>query len=358
MLDTERVDDTELKGLCRIRPCLLCPDILKRWVAGKACAMSQFPFTRTMIRPVTQELSMQMTCRLLMVVALCGGVTRIAWSVEPAVISIWPGQAPGETVDVGPEVVQPNKPGEVPPVTRVTNVGQPTLTAYLAPLEKRNGTSVIICPGGGFNILAWNKEGIEVAEWFNSIGVSAFVLKYRTPTAKRDVPWLAPAQDAQRAIRYLRVHAGDWNLARDRIGLLGFSAGGSAAANAAIKSETRLYDKIDATDEASCRPDFLMLVYPAYLVDAQGQLKPDLAVTKETPPMFLAHAFNDGITCENSVQLFLALKKAGVASELHIYSAGGHGFGLRPSEDAVSTWPKRCEDWLRGRGLVSSPPRK
>jgi acetyl esterase/lipase len=274
-----------------------------------------------------------------------------AWSESPAV-SIWPARPPGELVDVGPEVVQPEKPGEVPPVTRITNVGQPTITVMLAPKEKRNGTSVVICPGGGYNILAWNKEGLEVGEWLNSIGVSAFVLKYRTPTSKREQPWLAPAQDAQRAVRIVRSRAAVWELSPDRIGLLGFSAGGSAAANASIKFDQKLYEPLDAADKLSCRPDFVALIYPAYLVDGQGQLKPDLAVTKETPPMFLAHAFNDGVTCESSIQLLLALKKAGVASDLHIYSTGGHGFGLRPSDHAASTWPARCEDWLKSRDLL------
>jgi acetyl esterase/lipase len=281
-----------------------------------------------------------------------------AHAAEPAVIPVWPNQPPGEPVATEPETAQPNKPGEHPPVTRLTNVSQPTLTVYLPAAEQRNGTAVVICPGGGFNILAWNKEGTEVAEWFNSIGVTALVLKYRTPTSKRDIPWLAPAQDAQRAIRIVRSRAAEWNLTPDRIGLLGFSAGGSAAANASIKSEQPLYDRVDSLDEGSCRPDFVALIYPAYLVDAQGQLKPDLLVTSKTPPMFLAHAFNDGITCENSVQLFLALKKGGVASDLHVYSAGGHGFGLRASDHVASTWPKRCEDWLRSRGLLDPPRAK
>lgn len=284
---------------------------------------------------------------LLVVALILTALVDIGWSDEPTVISIWPGKAPGETGDAGPEVAQPNKPGEVPPVIRLTNVSQPTLTVMMPAKEKRYGTAVIICPGGGYNILAWNKEGLEVAEWFNSIGVSAFVLKYRTPTAKREIPWQAPAQDAQRAIRIVRSRAAEWDLKPDRIGLMGFSAGGSAAANASIKSETRLYDPIDTADQLSCRPDFVALIYPAYLVDAQGQLKADLAVTKQTPPMFLAHAFNDGVTCENSVQLFLALKKAGVPADLHVYSTGGHGFGLRPSDHVISTWPKRCEDWLK-----------
>lgn len=277
---------------------------------------------------------------------------QLGWAEERTVIPIWNGMAPGETEGSGPEVIQPTKANENPPVTRLTNVSQPTLTVYLPPKEQRNGTGVVICPGGGFNILAWDKEGLEVAEWFNSIGVTAMVLKYRTPTSKRQVPWLAPAQDAQRAIRLVRSRAAEWGLQPSRIGLLGFSAGGSAAANASLKSAERLYDKTDAIDETSCRPDYVMLIYPAYLVDGDGRLKSDLNVTKETPPMFLAHAFDDGITCENSVQLFLALKKAGVPSDLHVYSTGGHGFGLRTSKHVVSSWPRRCEDWLRSRELL------
>lgn len=276
-----------------------------------------------------------------------------ASAAEPAkVIDVWPGKAPGEPADLGPEVTQPNKAGEEPPTIRITNISRPTLSVFQPPQEKRNGTSVIICPGGGFNILAWNKEGTEVAEWFNSIGVTAFALKYRCPTGSRSPNWLAPAQDAQRAVSLVRSRAAEFGIDPARVGLLGFSAGGMTAGAAAIKHATRLYDASDDIDKSSCRPDFAVLVYPAYFVDKAGQLKPEFAVDKNTPPMFFAHAFNDGVTCESSVQLFLQLKKAGVPSELHVYSTGGHGFGLRPSSDAASTWPKRCEEWLASRGLL------
>lgn len=311
-----------------------------------ATLLSTLTWMKSDMRPLVTSIIAVSTALSMAIVARAEG---------PAVVSIWPGKPPRETADIGPEVVQPNKPDEKPPVTRITNVSQPTLTVTQPEKGKRTGTGVVICPGGGFNILAWDKEGLEVGQWLNSIGVTAFVLKYRTPTSKREVPWLAPAQDAQRALRVVRSRASEWELSPEQIGLLGFSAGGSAAANAAIKTDSRLYEKIDAADEQSCRPDFVVLIYPAYLVDAQGQLKPDLVVTRQTPPMFLAHAFNDGITCENSVQLFLALKKAGVASDLHVYSTGGHGFGLRAGDHVVSSWPKRCEDWLRSRKLLGSP---
>lgn len=291
---------------------------------------------------------------------------RVVWSVvfvlaeiasttaaEPTkILDIWPGKAPGETADLGPEVTQPAKADENPPTTRLTNISRPTLSVFLPPPAKRNGTSIIICPGGGFNILAWDKEGTEVAEWFNSIGVTAFALKYRCPTANRSPNWLAPAQDAQRAVRVVRRRAAEFEIDAARIGLLGFSAGGMAAGAATIKHATRLYDASDELDQLSCRPDFAVLVYPAYFVDKDGQLKPEFVIDKSTPPMFFVHAFNDGVTCESSVRLFLELKKAGVPSELHVYSTGGHGFGLRPSQHAISTWPQRCKEWLASRGLL------
>jgi acetyl esterase/lipase len=288
---------------------------------------------------------------------LAGGVLvavfEAANAAEPVrVVKVWPGLPPGETQELGPEVVQPPRENEHPPTTRITNIGSPTLSVYLPPKDQRNGTSVIIAPGGGFRILAWDKEGTEVAEWLNTLGVSAFVLKYRCPTSDRNPSWLAPAQDAQRAVSLVRSQATEFGLDPARIGVLGFSAGGMTAGAAAIKHAERLYPASDAIDKVPCRPDFAVLVYPAYFVDKQGQLKPEFAIDKTTPPMFFVHAFNDAVTCESSVQLFLQLKQAGVESELHVYSKGGHGFGLRPSRDAVSSWPKRCEEWLAARELL------
>jgi acetyl esterase/lipase len=279
-----------------------------------------------------------------------------AWVVaaEPAsVIKVWQAKAPGETKEFEAEETQPPKEGENPPTTRITNVSRPTLHVFPAPKENRNGAAIVICPGGGYRILAWDKEGTEVAAWANSIGVTAFVLKYRVPTADRQPRWQAPAQDAQRAISLVRARASEWNLDPARIGLLGFSAGGETVAVASAKHAERLYDAADSFDNVSCRPDFAVLIYPGGIVDEKGELKPEYQITKQTPPMFFAHAFNDPVKCEASVQLFLALKKAGVASELHIYSAGGHGFGLRPSSHPAVTWPKRFEEWLAVNGVLS-----
>jgi acetyl esterase/lipase len=213
----------------------------------------------------------------------------------------------------------------------------------------------VVCPGGGFHILAWDLEGTEVAEWLNSIGVAAIVLKYRVPRLPDHASRMA-VQDAQRAMSLVRSKAAEWQIAPDRIGVLGFSAGGFAAAHVAVQNSRRAYEAVDEVDEVAFRPDFAVAIYPGGIIDDKtGELLPDFVVTKETPPMFFVHAADDGVRCDNSAQLFLALKKAGVPSELHIYDAGGHGYGLRPrSEFPVTDWPRRCQEWLARRGLLNT----
>lgn len=282
--------------------------------------------------------------------ALVSGATLAA---EPTVIGVWPGKPPGYQVETGPERdTSCPESGKVAgrSVIRLGDVSKPELHIYRP--EKANGAAVVICPGGGFNILAWDLEGIEVAEWLNSIGVTAAVLKYRVPTAKSDPNWLPPAQDAQRAVRLVRAHAGEWGVDPARVGLLGFSAGGRTAAMAALKAGEQLYEPLDDADRSSARPDFLCLIYTAYLVGEDGTPKPEVTVTKDAPPTFLVHAYDDPVTPKSSVQLFLALKDAGVPAELHVYDSGGHGYGLRPTDKPVTSWPKRCEEWMRTRGLL------
>jgi acetyl esterase/lipase len=280
-------------------------------------------------------------------------VTNSALAAEPAIVPVWPGKPPGFQVESGPERdtsgPESNKVAGRS-VIRLGDVSKPELHVYRP--ENANGAAVVICPGGGFNILAWDLEGTEVAEWLNSIGVTAAVLKYRVPTAKHDPNWLPPAQDAQRAVRLVRAHANEWGVDPARIGLLGFSAGGRTAAMAALKSGEQLYEPLDDADRAPPRPDFLVLVYTAYLVGEDGTRKPEVAVTKDAPPTFLVHAYDDPVTPKSSVQLFLALKDAGVPAELHIYETGGHGYGLRPTEKPVTMWSKRCEEWMRARGIL------
>jgi acetyl esterase/lipase len=288
-------------------------------------------------------------------VASCGLAMLFCSAVvaaERPVIDVWPGKAPGETKEIGPEEYRPPQAKQKADVQRLTNVGKPTLTLYQPAEGKRNGAGVVICPGGGYSILAWDLEGTEVAEWLNSIGVTALVLKYRVPRRDGDSANKLPLMDAQRALSVVRGKASELDLDPQRIGVLGFSAGGNLAAGACIKYEQRQYDKVDATDDVSCRPDFGVLVYPAYLVESNGSLKPEYQPTKNSPPMFFAHALNDGVTPDSSISMTRALKAVGVPAELHVYDSGGHGFGLRKSAFPCHTWPARCAEWMEHRGLL------
>lgn len=278
---------------------------------------------------------------------------------EPdAVLNLWPDKPPGEPLKVGPEQ-DFTKPTDRliagRRIIKLGNVATPQAHVFLPPKDKRNGTAVVICPGGGFSILAWDLEGTEVAEWLNTLGVTGIVVKYRVPTRERNPVWLAPVQDTQRALSLARSKAAEWTLTADRIGVLGFSAGGQTAVMAAIKPGERAYDAADDIDKSSCKADFAAIIYPGGMVEKEsGQLRADVKVTKETPPMFFAHAQDDGSIVENSVLLFLALKKAGVPAEMHVYDAGGHGYGLREvPEFPVTTWHHRCGEWLQRRGLLT-----
>jgi acetyl esterase/lipase len=273
---------------------------------------------------------------------------------EPlAPISIWPKEAPGEKGDIGPEEQQPMKPGDA--TIRITNVTRPTITIYRPAADKNTGAAVVICPGGGYRILAFNKEGTEVAEWLNSIGVTGIVLKYRVPARKERERHAAPLEDVQRAMGIVRQRAKEWDIDPTRIGVMGFSAGGHLSAAVSNNYGERTYEKVDDADQVSCRPDFALLIYPAYLTtSAQNHaLAPELKVTGNTPRTFLAQTQDDGVRVECSVFYYLALKEAKVPAEMHLYPSGGHGYGLRPSEHAVSTWPDRAERWMRSLGVLS-----
>ena len=264
---------------------------------------------------------------------------------------------PGYQVTTGPEQDTTKDDGRQVAgkrVIRLGNVSVPQISLYLPPAEQRNGSAVVICPGGGFSILAWDLEGTEVAEWLNGLGVTAAVVKYRVPIRNHEPRWQPPAQDAQRAISLVRSKADEWGLSPERIGVLGFSAGGATAAHTALAAGNREYEAIDKLDDTSCRADFAVLVYPAYLVDNDGkQLKDDVKVTAEAPPTFFVHAFDDRVRPENSLLLAAALKKVNVPAEVHVYAAGGHGYGLRETDQPVTTWPAHCEAWLKQRGLLN-----
>jgi acetyl esterase/lipase len=277
------------------------------------------------------------------------GPTRAA--DKPLVVDVWPGQAPGESGKIGEEKME-----ESGNVKRISNVTHPTLTVFRPAKDKDTGAAVVIAPGGGYNILAWDLEGTEVADWLNSIGVTGIVLKYRIPRRPDSPKDQAPPQaqmDAQRAISLVRSKAKDWGIDPRRIGMLGFSAGGHLTAWTSTNFDKRSYEATDAADKESCRPDFTVLVYPAYLAnkDRTG-LVPEIRVTKETPPTFFAHAEDDPVTAESTILMYQALKKEKVPAEMHVYARGGHGFGLRNSDNPCSHWPERCAEWMKAQGLL------
>ena len=247
-------------------------------------------------------------------------------------------------------------------VTNLTNVSKPTLTVCRPEATKNAGVAVLVFPGGGYNFLSWDHEGEQVAHWLNSIGVTAAVLKYRVPRREgtsKDTPPIQALMDAQRAISLVRSKAADWAIDSKRIGVLGFSAGGHLAAWSATNFDKRAYDAVDAADQASCRPDFAVVIYPGGVVKrGTTELSPEIRVTPQTPPCFFAQASDDRVSAENSVAMYLALKRAGVPAELHIYALGGHGFGMRPTGKPAATWPKRCEEWLRDMGVLKSDVRR
>lgn len=277
----------------------------------------------------------------------------------PLVLNVWPGTPPGEIKPLPPEGDTTKDDGRMVAgrrVIRIGNVSTPQLAVYQPARDKANGTAVVICPGGGFNILAYDLEGTEVAAWLNSIGVTAVVLKYRVPARDPQQRWLAPVQDAQRAMSVVRSNAAAWGVDPKRIGILGFSAGGATAGYTALFRDARQYPAVDAIDAVSSRPDFALLIYAAYFVErGQTTLNPALPVTftADAPPMFLVHAFDDGIPVQNALLIAAELKKVDVPVELHVYDTGGHGYGLRPvPELPVTTWPQRAEAWLARRGLL------
>jgi len=279
-------------------------------------------------------------------------------AAEPSkVIDLWPGVAPGEQGNIGEEK-DTTKPTDQliagKRVVRLGNVSRPTLSIYRAPADKDTGTTVLVCPGGGYHILAMDLEGTEVCEWLNSIGVNAALLKYRVPKREGLERHAAPLQDAQRALGLLRSRAREFNIDPQRVGTLGFSAGGHLTAALASSAVQRTYPMVDDADSASCRPDFNIIIYPGYLVlkDEGDKINPSVQVSTNHPPTFLAMAQDDPVRVENAVLYYLALKQAGVLSELHVYPKGGHGYGLRRSEQFVTTWPDRAADWMRSQGWL------
>lgn len=276
-------------------------------------------------------------------------------AADPIVMDLWHDAIPGPPAVTDGAEADFTKPTDNlvagKRIIKLGNVSRPQMHVYLPEADRANGGSVVICPGGGFSILAWDLEGTEVAEWLNDLGFAAIVLKYRVPTRQHQSPdnWEGPVMDTQRALSIARSHATQWKLDPNRMGVLGFSAGGNTAAMAAVKNGERLYQGTDKQDEAPCNVNFAILIYPAWLAEDDGSLKSEYAVSKDSPPMFFVHAADDRVTCQSSVAMFSALNRVGVPAELHVYPTGGHGYGLRPTDQPVTHWPKQAATWLNSQ---------
>ena len=268
-------------------------------------------------------------------------------------LPLWPdGKIPGEPTSGLPAESVELK-GEYK-IEIMSNVSVPTLTVYPAPEETRNGASVIICPGGGYNILAYSHEGKEVCEWLNSLGVTAGLLKYRVPRRENLEKHHAPLQDAQRAISLMRSRAREWNIDPDRIGIMGFSAGGHLSAMALTSDGTRSYPTDPKIDSVSCVPNFGILVYAAYLTDDKNpdNLSAEITVTETTPPAFLVVAHGDKRFVEGSARFYIEMRRKDRSAELHIFAKGGHGFGFKNTPELIKQWPRQAGEWMEAMGFL------
>ena len=280
-----------------------------------------------------------------------------AAGLKPVTLSLWPGTPPGETKPLGEEH-DTSKPGEGlvagKDLIRLANVSQPTLEVRRPAAHRDTGAAVLVCPGGGYNILAMDLEGTEICDWLNSLGVTGVVLKYRVPRRDGRPAHAAPLEDAQRALGLVRSHATEWGLDPQRIGVMGFSAGGHLAATLSNQNTNRTYAPVDAADALSCRPDFTLLIYPAYLTDPKNGdiVNAELPVSPATPPTFVIIAQDDPVRVENVLGYVGALQKSKVPMELHLFPTGGHGYGLRKTAEPITGWPDLASVWLERRGLL------
>lgn len=262
-------------------------------------------------------------------------------------VVVWPNAAPGES-SMHEGTAEPPRNGESPPVTRVTHIRRPTVDMFLA--DKPNGSAVVVLPGGGFGKVVPDKEGSEAAPWLNGLGISVFVLRYRTNevTPKDEPAWRRPLQDAQRTLRMLRHHAEEWEIDTARVGVLGFSAGGQVASILHTAEGDAAYEAVDEVDQHEWRPDFSLLIYPWRIQDANGDLLAEILPSKNSPPAFIVHTHDDRSSSVGSVLLYAELRNSNVPAELHVYANGGHGYGMRPVVGSeIGSWPERATPWLR-----------
>jgi acetyl esterase/lipase len=287
------------------------------------------------------------------------------WQPSPGhkQVAIWPGAAPDPQPVKGPETVAVDPTFLVAgkTVAGVSNVTRPTMTVY-SPKGKNTGVAVVVFPGGGFQMLAIDLEGTEVCDWLTARGITCVLLKYRV-TDVGPYPKSGPLpespmalEDAQRTMGLVRDHAAQWHIDPHKIGVLGFSAGGHLVANISTHFAHRAYAPVDAADKVSCRPDFAVAIYPGHMLEnttKEFELNPGIPVTGKTPPTFLLQAENDNVDgVKQSLVYYIALKKAGVPVEMHLYAQGGHAFGLRRTELPITAWPELVETWLATIGII------
>ena len=286
---------------------------------------------------------------------------------QQSTFPIWPNGIPGELKDLS---YIENQELFNNTVEGVSFVIKPTLSVYLPKDLKANGTAVIILPGGGYSHLSINKEGVKIAEWLNSLGITAFLLKYRLPNDKimKDKA-IGPLQDAQQAMRYIRKNSTNWNINPDKIGIIGFSAGGHLGATLSTQYDKKVTSEIDTT---SARPNFAILIYPVISMRKNishsgsktallgnrpnkklvNNYSSEKKVNRLTPPTFLVHATDDkSVSFKNSLIYYNALQKHSIPVELHLYEKGGHGFGIKP-KDIVLNWTTDCENWLKNHKFI------
>src|SRR5215472_584525 len=296
-----------------------------------------------------------------------GSAQTSVWQPSPGhtQVPIWPEAVPDAQPVAGPEVAKTTGKEFLVagrPATGVSNVSRPTMTVY-SPSGKNTGAAVVVFPGGGYQGLAIDLEGTEVCDWLTPRGITCVLLKYRV-TDVGSYPKSGPypespiaLEDAQRTMGLVRLHAAEWHIDPHKIGVLGFSAGGHLSAAISTHFDKRLYTPVDLADKESCRPDFVVALYPGHMMEnttKNFELNPAVPVTAKTPPTFILQAEDDPVdSINNSLIYYIALKNAGVPVEMHLYAQGKHAFGFRPTNFPITRWPALVETWLRTIGIIS-----
>jgi len=292
--------------------------------------------------------------RLTVLLALCLNFSALA---QKHTMLLWPNGNPEPSKVVGPETdptTDANRIVSGKATVRVTNVSKPSFTVFPAPEGKNTGAAALVLPGGAYIRLAYNLEGTEVCEWLNSIGMTCVLVKYRVPEDGHYPENVEDLEDAQQAMRLTRAHAAEWKIDVNRIGVIGFSAGAHLAA--ALSTHPDFQGKNVPASRIDARPNFQMIIYPGWLSGADGKVNPSLAPTPQIPPTFLVQAENDYTAhVENSLIYFQALKDAKIPAELHLFTEGGHGFGLRPTVLPISRWPVLAGEWLHTIHILGAP---